>query len=127
MNHQVEALLKVSLENIKEMIDVDTIVGNPIITPEATIIPISKVKMGFLAGGSEIAQKQEKNENPFGGGTGGTVSITPVAFLVVIGKEIKVLHLEQETHLYEKVIDKIPGLVDQVKKLFKDEADIYQV
>src|SRR5690554_3600231 len=111
--------MKISMENIKDMVDVDTIVGQPVATKEGTtIIPISKVKFGFASGGTE--QKVEKPQNdtkgPFGGGSGGTVSITPIAFLVVDEtSEIKVLSLENQTHIYEKLIDFVPELLSKIK------------
>ncbi len=120
MDHPIHTLLKVSLENIKEMIDVDTIVGEAIKAGDTTIIPVSKVKMGFLAGGTEIKNNKETTP-PFGGGTGGSVTISPIAFLVCTGNDVKVLHLEQETHLIEKLIDKIPDLANNIQSLFKDE------
>lgn len=116
MDHQINTLLKVSLENIKEMIDVDTVIGEPIRANENTmIIPVSKVKMGYLAGGSEIGVKQ-KETPPFGGGTGGTVVITPVAFLVVSKDDVKVLHLEDNTHIADRVIDSIVQVIEKVKE-----------
>ena len=121
MDHPISTLLRVSLENIKEMIDVDTIVGDPIYVSEETkVIPISKVRMGFLAGGTEIKDDAPQKENPFGGGTGGTISITPIAFLICNKNDVKVLHLEQETHLYEKVIDFMPSITTKISDLFKD-------
>lgn len=116
MDHPIHNLLKVSLENIKDMIDVDTVVGEPIKSIEGTIvIPISKVVMGFAAGGSEFSPKQEKM--PFGGGTGGSLSINPVAFLVVKGDEIKLLHLQNDTHVYETMIDKMPEIANRAMNL----------
>lgn len=116
MEHPIHNFMKISMENIKEMVDVDTIVGQAISTNEGTtIIPISKVRFGFASGGTE--QKTQGNEAaPFGGGSGGTVSITPIAFLVVSKTdEIKVLSLENQTHIYEKLIDFIPDLINKVK------------
>ena len=81
MDHEINTLLKVSLQHIKEMIDVDTIIGEAIIvSEEIKVIPISRVRMGFLAGGTDIVGKAN-DENPFGGGTGGTIFISPIAFL----------------------------------------------
>lgn len=105
LEHPIHELLDVSLSNIRDMIDVDTIVGNPIMGLENTlIIPISKVMMGFAAGGSEFHPKSEKM--PFGGGTGGSVVITPVAFLVVQNNEIKLLNLDGKNQVLDNIIDK---------------------
>ena len=124
MDHELNTLLKVSMENIKEMIDVDTISGNPLIISEnVKVIPISRVRMGFLAGGTDVKIKPEK-ESPFGGGTGGTIFISPIAFLVCNNDNVSILHLEKETHLAEKVIDSIPGLTSKIASLFQDTTEI---
>lgn len=111
--------MKISMENIKDMVDVDTIVGQPVSTKEGTtIIPISKVKFGFASGGTEqkVDKANGEMKGPFGGGSGGTVSITPIAFLVVDhNNEIKVLSLENQTHIYEKLIDFVPELISKIK------------
>ncbi len=121
MDHKISTLLKVSLESIKDMIDVNTIVGDAVhVTEDTKVIPISRVRLGFLAGGSEIKQDIKEIEHPFGGGTGGTMSITPIAFLICNKDDIKVLHLEQQTHLYEKVIDYMPSITNKISDLFKD-------
>ena len=124
MDHELNTLLKVSLENIKEMIDVDTIIGNPLIISEnVKVIPISRVRMGFLAVGTDVKMKPDK-EPPFGGGTGGTIFISPIAFLVCNNENVSILHLEKETHLAEKVIDSIPGLTTKIATLFQDMTEI---
>lgn len=121
MDHKISTLLKVSLESIKDMIDVNTIVGDAVhITDTTKVIPISRVRLGFLSGGSEMKQDDKDIEHPFGGGTGGTMSITPIAFLICNDNDIKILHLEQQTHLYEKVIDYMPSLTNKISDLFKD-------
>lgn len=119
MEHPIHSFMKISMENIKDMVDVDTIVGQPVATKEGTtIIPISKVKFGFASGGTEqkMENRQENQAAPFGGGSGGTVSITPIAFLVVDKEDdIKVLSLENQTHIYEKLIDFIPEFMAKIK------------
>lgn len=127
MDHEINTLLKVSMENIKEMIDVDTIIGEAITISESVrVIPISRVRMGFLAGGSEISSK-EKEKMPFGGGSGGTIFITPIAFLVVNKDDVSILHLEKETHLVEKVIDNIPFVTSKISNLFQDLTDVKKI
>ena len=127
MDHELNTLLKVSLEHIKEMIDVDTIIGDAIIISETVrVIPISRVRMGFLAGGSDISAKII-NDNPFGGGTGGTIFISPIAFLVCKGDEVSILHLEKETHLFEKIIDSVPNLAGKLTTLFADMTEVKKI
>lgn len=132
--HPIQGLMQTAMENIKEMVDVNTIIGDAINTPDGqVIIPVSKVGFGFAAGGSEFKtplQKQIKGNGneiipteekmPFGGGSGGGVSITPVAFIIVSGKEIKLLNLESSTHLYDRIIDFVENVTNKKKNKVSD-------
>ena len=126
--HPIKGLMETAMENIQEMVDVNTIIGEPVETPDGqVIIPVSKVGFGFAAGGSEFAfnglnrradehdQDSASNSFPFGGGSGGGVSITPVAFIVVSEKEIKLMSMESPSHLYERLIDFAPQLVEKLQ------------
>jgi sporulation protein YtfJ len=130
--HPIQGLMKTAMENIKEMVDVNTIVGDPVQTPDGSVIlPISKVGFGFAAGGSEFLGESEQaqpNKNdannasvslPFGGGSGGGVSITPIAFLVVSSSGVKVVPLDNQTHLYERLIDSAPQVFDKIQSMLK--------
>ncbi len=132
MDHPIHNLMKISMENIKDMIDVNTIVGEAVeVGIGGTIIPISRVRFGFAAGGTEVRAENRSNDfdnkKPFGGGAGGTVAIQPIAFLVVKDGKVDVLHLETQTHLYEKLIDLAPQVAEKFKNLvppkIKEEAD----
>ncbi|MFD1335199.1 GerW family sporulation protein [Oceanobacillus iheyensis] len=125
--HPIEGLMTTAMESIQKMVEVNTIIGDPVKTHDGTvIIPVSKVGFGFAAGGSEFSPSQiysdenRQQEMPFGGGSGGGVSITPVAFLVIGEKGMEMIHLDQHTHLYEKLIDSAPQLVEKMKKLMKE-------
>ena len=111
--HPIEGLMTTAMSSIREMVDVDTIIGDPIkATNNIVIIPISKVSFGFAAGGSEFKgetaseySKKDKDEEiqyklPFGGGSGAGVSINPIAFLVIQDKNVKLLE-EQKTPKYK--------------------------
>ncbi|WP_424766115.1 GerW family sporulation protein [Paenibacillus sp. sgz302251] len=131
--HPIQGLMQTAMENIKEMVDVNTIVGDPVQTPDGSIImPISKVGFGFVAGGSDIrlddaehkgaAQSDAHNASvamPFGGGSGGGVSITPIAFLVVGTHGVKIVPLDNQTHLLERVIDSAPHVFDKLQAMMK--------
>ncbi|WP_028548715.1 GerW family sporulation protein [Paenibacillus sp. UNC451MF] len=131
--HPIEGLMKVAMENIKEMVDVNTIVGDPVETPDGSVImPISKVGFGFAAGGSEFSTDDSNNTGshrndsmnaqvalPFGGGSGGGVSITPIAFLVVGKHGVKIVPLDNQTHLLERLIDSAPTVVDRIQSMMK--------
>ena len=120
-NHPISDLFRISMDSIKEMIDVNTVVGDICkLNENVSVIPISKVKSSFITGGidqkSEILR--EGNEYPFGGATGGTVNISPIGFLVVEDNNVKVLHLDDNVHLYEKIIDATPDVIEKVKSMF---------
>ncbi len=121
MEHQISELMKISMSNIRELIDVNIVVGNPITSGDTIIIPVSKVKCGFVSGG--VDQKKIKtddsNKNPFGGGAAGNLSITPVAFLVCLNSEVKVLHLDDNSHIFEKIIEAVPDLLEKIMKTTK--------
>ncbi|MBD1380125.1 GerW family sporulation protein [Metabacillus arenae] len=135
--HPIQGLMKTAMENLKQMIDVNTIIGDPVETPDGSVIlTVSKVGFGFAAGGSEFSgQGMEEKQNvgqpgtpssskhklPFGGGSGGGVSITPIAFLIVGTNGVKMLHLDESTHLYEKILEAAPATVEKIQHLFKKD------
>lgn len=126
-DHPIQGLMKTAMENLKQMIDVNTIIGDPVETPDGSVIlTVSKVGFGFAAGGSEFNStsvervgEQTKSNLPFGGGSGGGVSITPIAFLIVSNTGVKMLHLDESTHLYEKILEAAPQTVEKIQGMFK--------
>lgn len=118
MEHPIEGLMNAAMHNIKDMIDVNTVVGEPITTADGTtIIPISKVTIGFASGGSEFPAKVEKM--PFGGGSGGGISIAPTAFLIVSEGNVKLLQIGDSATATDKLVDLIPETIDKISALFK--------
>lgn len=123
--HPIQGLMKTAMENLKEMTDVNTIVGDPVETPDGSVIlTVSKVGFGFAAGGSEFKTDRPTAENnegqlPFGGGSGGGVSITPIAFLIVSADGVNTIHLDNSTHLYEKLLDLAPQAIDKIQQMMK--------
>ena len=124
--HPIEGLMKTAMSSIESLVDVNTIVGDAITTESGiVIIPISKVCFGFAAGGSEFSgetmtgyKKFEKEETveyklPFGGGSGGTVSIHPVAFVTISGDTVKINPIEHASVL-DKLIDYIPDFMERL-------------
>ena len=133
--HPIEGLMLTAMNSIRDMIDVNTIVGNPIQTStDIVVIPISKVSFGFAAGGSEFKgetideyKKQEKDEQiqyrlPFGGGAGAGVSINPVAFLVIQGDIVKLLPIDNSTAI-DRLLDYIPDLFEKVNNMINKYID----
>ena len=127
--HSIEILMENAMNSIKEMVDVNTIIGEPIEAANGmTIIPISKVCFGFAAGGSEFKnetineyKRKDKEEEvqyklPFGGGSGAGISINPVAFVVVLKDTIKVIPIEHESAI-DKLIDYVPDLMEKANEI----------
>lgn len=109
------------MEKIKEMVDVNTIVGTPITSADGTlIIPVSKVSYGFASGGSDLPSKNEKKDL-FGGGSGAGVTIQPIAFLTVYQGNVRLISVNGGGDGLERLIDMVPDVVDKVKGFFKKD------
>lgn len=124
-NHPIENLMRTTMESIKDMIDVNTIVGDPIESLDGTtIIPISRVCVGFASGGSEFnsAKSGSMDKYPFGGGSGAGVTVKPVAFLVVKNDSVRLLSVDQQ-NTYDRIVDTVPQVIDIIKNIFKDKYD----
>ncbi|AZR72328.1 sporulation protein YtfJ [Anoxybacter fermentans] len=123
-NHPIEALMSSVMENIKGMVDVNTIVGDPVETVNGeVIIPISRVSFGFAVGGGDYIMKsgssgkdKESNAIPFGGGSGAGVSLSPVAFLVVGKEQVRLLPVTNNA-VVERLINTAPELIREVKDM----------
>ncbi|NLJ85778.1 MAG: sporulation protein YtfJ [Firmicutes bacterium] len=117
------------MDSLKEMVDVNTILGDPVETPDgAVIVPVSRVSFGFAAGGTDQPFVDEKTKDqpaaparPFGGGSGAGISVKPVAFLVVREDEIRLMSVDGNA-IYDRLLDLAPKLVEQVRKLFGHET-----
>lgn len=123
MNHPLPNMMGETIEKMKEMVDVNTVIGDPIQTPDGvTIIPVSKVKVGYAGGGSDFAPKNypANKPNAFGGGSGASVSIMPIAFLVIKGESVRMLPVaEPASNSVERLIEMLPELIDQLSEIAK--------
>jgi len=123
-DHQVEHLMKSTMENLRNMIDVNTVVGDTVEMSNGNcIIPISKVTFGFASGGSDFTLNNENYKDgdyPFGGGTGAGVSVKPVAFLVVRNDSVRLLPVEQDT-TYDRIVDTVPQILEILKDFTKNK------
>nr|WP_122013548.1 GerW family sporulation protein [Maliibacterium massiliense] len=129
--HPIENIMQTTLENIKDMIDVNTIVGEAITTVDGqTILPISKVSFGFVAGGGEYELPHKsasqpmgaEGARPFAGGAGAGVSVSPVAFLVIGKDNVRLLCTDVNTP-YDRIIELIPQIVTEVRNMFPCRND----
>lgn len=121
MEHPIGSLMDTTMEKIKEMIDVNTIIGEPITSPDGIlVIPVSKVSYGFAAGGSDLPTKKE-NKDCFGGGSGAGVTIQPVAFLTVYQGDVRLVSVDREEGTADKLVNMIPDVLKKVKGVFKKD------
>jgi sporulation protein YtfJ len=122
-------ILSVTIEKVRELVDVSTVIGEPINLPDKTvIIPVSKVTYGFASGGSDFPSKN--NVELFGGGGGAGITINPVAFLIVRDGDVSIRQIsglnnpaERVINLVPEMFDKVSGLVSKVKKDETDSSD----
>ena len=127
--HPIETLMQTAMDSIQKMINVNTVIGDPVETPSGSvIIPVSRVSCGFAAGGSEFIPLDGEGEKgsgddgegskmPFGGGSGGGVSVKPVGFLVVSQEQIRLLPVEGNM-LADRIIDEMPNLMEKFSHMF---------
>ncbi len=130
--HPIEGLMQTTMESIKDMVDVNTIVGDPVESPDGlVIIPISRVSFGFASGGGEYNTKSRKSQHeegengnlPFAGGSGAGVSVQPVAFIVVGNDQIKLLPVDQGSNIINNLIETIPKFTAGMQNLMKSKGD----
>lgn len=112
MDKSVNALLGVTMDKVKEMVDVDTVIGNPIVTDGVTLIPVSKVTYGFAGGGSDLPNKTGKQL--FGGGSGAGITVTPIAFLSIKDGNVNVLPLVTQPNAVDSLVSKLPDAINQL-------------
>ncbi|MBZ4646828.1 MAG: hypothetical protein PWR27_2263 [Petroclostridium sp.] len=130
--HPIQGLMATAMQSIKDMVDVNTIVGDAVEAPDGTvIIPISRVSFGFAAGGSEFGRvsrekSDEKETSPklaFGGGSGAGVTIQPVAFMVVGQGQIKLLPVNTNSSV-DKILDLVPELIEKINETVRKKVSI---
>ena len=117
MSQTLPNMLESTIAKIREMVDVNSVIGNPITTPDGvTIIPVSKVSVGFGGGGSDFVSKNpNRQDNPFGGGAGGGVKVTPIAFLIVKEGSVRMLPVAAPANTTaDRLVDMVPDVLDKV-------------
>ncbi len=117
MSQTLPNMLESTIAKIREMVDVNSVIGNPITTPDGvTIIPVSKVSVGFGGGGSDFVSKNvNRQDNPFGGGAGGGVKVTPIAFLIVKEGTVRMLPVAAPANTTaDRLVEMVPDVLDKV-------------
>jgi len=120
----ISDLLETTMQKVREMIDANTIIGEPITTPDGvTLIPVSKVSFGLAGGGSDFAKK-EATQNGFGGGIGAGVKVEPVAFIVAKNDSVRLLHVSPPaTSTVDRIIETVPELFDKVTDFINKDKE----
>ena len=115
--HAINDFSESTVQKIREMIDVNTIIGDPITTPDGIlVVPVSKVSFGFVSGGSDFTKSEAKNQN-FGCATGTGVSIKPVAFLIVKDGNVKLLNINMPAgSTIDRIVDLVPDVMEKVSE-----------
>lgn len=117
----INKIMEGTIEKMRSMVDTSTIIGEPIVSGDVTLIPVSKVSYGFGSGGTDLPSKQ--SNELFGGGSGGGMSISPVAFIVIENGKCRMMQISNYTSSADRAIAMIPELVDRVTELLKTEKN----
>jgi len=125
--HPIENIMSTTMENIRDMVDVDTVIGEAIVTADgSTIIPVSKVSFGFVAGGGEYEPQIKNAENtqrmPFAGGTGAGVTIQPMGFLVTSDSSVRLLPAQPYAPA-DRIIELAPQLMCELRNFLKNKNE----
>ncbi len=126
MSQTLPNMLENTIAKIREMVDVNSVISNPITTPDGTtIIPVSKVSVGFGGGGSDFVSKNvNKQENPFGGGAGGGVKVTPIAFLIVKDGNVRMLPVATPANTTaDRLVEQVPDVLDRISSFIDSRTE----
>lgn len=130
MDQPVESLMKTTMENIKNMIDVNTVVGDAVETKDGTVIvPVSKVSFAFIAGGGEYTGNPDKNEEdaskyPFAGGSGAGVTVQPIGFLATTNGQLRVIPVRYSSTI-DRIVDMVPDFINNMEN-YINKRKIYE-
>ena len=115
MNQKLPNMLESTIQKIREMVDVNSVIGEPITTADGvTIIPVSKVSVGFGGGGSDFTNNKG-GENPFGGGVGGGVKVTPICFLIVKDGNVRMMPVAAPANTTaDRIVEMVPDTIDKL-------------
>lgn len=125
--HPIGELMEVTMQKIREMVDVNTVIGQPISTPDGiTMIPVSRVSFGFGCGGGDFTSKAQiaGAPNPFAGGGAAGININPVAFLIIKDENVKLINITPPANTtVDRVIELVPELIDKVQELINKDKE----
>ncbi len=119
--NNISEIMETAIEEIRSMVDADTIIGNPIAAGEVTVIPVSKITFGIASGGVDL--KNKNNASNFGGGGGAGVSVVPICFIAVCDNNVRILNINNAEGFADKAVSLVPELFDKIKSLFKSKKE----
>jgi len=124
MSQKLPNMLENTLQKIREMVDVNSVIGQPITTPDGvTIIPVSKVSVGFGGGGSDFVNNKG-GENPFGGGVGGGVNVTPICFLIVSNGNVRMMPVPVAANTTaDRIVQMVPDTLDKIASFIDSKSN----
>ena len=124
MNQKLPNMLEGTIQKIREMVDVNSVIGQPITTPDGvTIIPVSKVSVGFGGGGSDFVNNKG-GENPFGGGVGGGVKVTPICFLIVKDGNVRMMPVAAPANTTaDRIVEMVPDTIDKLTAFIDSKTE----
>lgn len=125
MNQKLPNMLENTIQKIREMVDVNSVIGTPIQTPDGvTIIPVSRVSVGFGGGGSDFVNSKG-GENPFGGGVGGGVKVSPICFLIVKDGNVRMMPVpEPASSTADRVVEMLPDTIDKLTAYLEAKKEV---
>ena len=127
MSEKLPNMLESTIQKIREMVDVNSVVGEPIHTPDGvTLIPVSKVSVGFGGGGSDFTTKTSRpgEENPFGGGAGGGVKVTPICFLIVKDGAVRMMPVAEPANTTaDRIVEMVPDTLDKISAFIDSRTE----
>ena len=119
-DNKVQALMDITMDKVRSMVDVDSVIGTPITTKDGTtVIPISKINYGFAAGGSDLPSKAQPEKGLFAGGSGVGVTVNPIAFLVISNGNVRILQIEPYFSPVDRIVATAPDVVDRIAQLIE--------
>ena len=124
MSQKLPNMLDNTIQKIREMVDVNSVIGEPITTPDGvTIIPVSKVSVGFGGGGSDFVNNKG-GENPFGGGVGGGVKVTPICFLIVKDGNVRMMPVAAPANTTaDRIVEMVPDTIDKLTAFIDSKTE----
>ena len=115
MSQKLPNMLENTIQKIREMVDINSVIGEPISCGDVTIIPVSKVSVGFGGGGSDFVAKGANAQNPFGGGVGGGVKVTPICFLIVKDGNVRMMPVATPANTTaDRIVEMVPDTLDKI-------------